>query len=80
MCITASSNVRKTTMANEKTLICLEGIKKMSATSRISSVMFTYCFGRATTSAAFKMALTQGIIKVAYVQNGKPTYERGDNA
>jgi hypothetical protein len=66
-------------MANQQTLTCIEGIKRMVAKSRISPTMFTYCFGRSTTSAAFKLALAQGLIKIAYIQNGKTVYERGDN-
>ena len=66
-------------MTTQQTLTCIEGIKRMVATSRISPTTFTYCFGRATTSAAFKLALAQGIIKIAYIHNGKPVYERGDN-
>ena len=44
--------------------------------SRIAPVLFSHCFGRAATSAAFRIAKAQGLIEVAYTSCvGTPVYQ-----
>lgn len=44
--------------------------------TRIAPVIFSHCFGRAATSAAFRMAKANGLIEVAYVSVvGTPVYQ-----
>lgn len=47
-----------------------------SGQTRIAPVTFSFCFGRAATSAAFRMARKNGLIEVAYVSVvGTPVYQ-----
>lgn len=44
--------------------------------TRIAPVVYSYCFGRSATSAAFRMAKANGIIEVAYMSCvGTPVYQ-----
>jgi hypothetical protein len=44
--------------------------------TRIAPCIFSHCFGRAATSAAFRMAKQQGLIEVAYISVvGTPVYQ-----
>lgn len=56
-------------MANAATLEVLAEIKNAVAAgqTRIVPCIFSHCFNRAATSAAFRMAKAQGIIEVAYM-------------
>lgn len=63
---------------NPKTEAALNEIKRAAAEgqSRIAPQIFSHCFGRAATSAAFRMAKAQGIIEVAYTSCvGTPVYQ-----
>jgi hypothetical protein len=44
--------------------------------TRIAPATFSHCYGRAATSAAFRVAKAQGLIEVAYTScAGTPVYQ-----
>lgn len=46
----------------------------------IAPVVFSHCYGRGVTSAAFRAAKAQGIIVVSYISAaGTPCYKAGPN-
>lgn len=60
-----------------RTQAALDEIKAAVAAGqdKIAPAIFSHCFGRAATSAAFRMAKKAGIIEVAYVSMvGTPVY------
>jgi hypothetical protein len=62
---------------NAKTTAALEEIKSAirAGQDKITPAIFSHCFGRAATSAAFRAAKAQGIIEVAYTScAGTPVY------
>lgn len=56
-------------MTSPATQAALNEIKSAAAAgqARIVPALFSHCFGRAATSAAFRMARAQGLIEVAYM-------------
>jgi hypothetical protein len=56
-------------MTSAATQAALNEIKSAVAAGQtmIAPVIFSHCFGRAATSAAFRMAKAQGLIEVAYM-------------
>jgi hypothetical protein len=63
---------------NTRTAEALAEIKSAIAAgqTRIVPAIFSHCFGRAATSAAFRMAKAQGLIEVAYTScAGTPVYQ-----
>lgn len=61
-----------------KTEAALNEIKSAVAAGQrmIAPAIFSHCFGRAATSAAFRMARAQGMIEVAYMScAGTPVYQ-----
>lgn len=62
---------------NSKTLEVLTEIKAAVASgqSRLVPSMFSFCFDRASTSAAFRMAKAAQIVEVAYYSNGNAIYQ-----
>lgn len=62
---------------NTKTLEVLEAIKEAVAAGQtmIAPCTFSFCFPRASVSAAFRAAKQQGIIEVSYISCvGTPVY------
>lgn len=46
-----------------------------STTDRIAPALFSHCYGRAVTAAAFRQAKARGLIEVAYIGGtGVPVY------
>lgn len=63
---------------NTKTVEVLNEIRRAVAEgqTRLVPVIFSHCFGRAATSAAFRMAKAEGLIEVAYIGgHGRPVYQ-----
>ncbi len=63
---------------NTRTAECLAEIKNAVASgqTRIVPCIFSHCFGRAATSAAFRIAKRDGIIEVNYTSCvGTPVYQ-----
>lgn len=63
---------------NTRTAEALAEIKNAIAAgqTRIAPCIFSHCFGRAATSAAFRIAKAQGLIEVAYIGGtGTPVYQ-----
>ena len=56
-------------MTSAKTQAALTEIEAAVASGqrRIAPSIFSHCFGRAATSAAFRIARARGIIEVAYI-------------
>lgn len=64
-------------MTSPNTQAALNEIKAAVAAgqTRIAPSFFSHCFGRAATSAAFRMAKAQGLIELAYTScAGTPVY------
>lgn len=64
-------------MTNKRTATeqVIAAIVTTSHTHRIAPSLFSHCFGRAATSAAFRMAKSRGLIEVAYIScAGSPVY------
>jgi len=54
----------------------IAAIVTTSHTHRIAPALFSHCFGRAHTSAAFRLAKSRGLIEVAYIScAGSPVYK-----
>ncbi len=65
-------------MASPRTTEALDEIKRAAATGQrwIVPAIFSHLYGRAATSAAFRMARAQGVVEVAYVSAmGTPVYQ-----
>lgn len=63
---------------NEKTQAALAEIESAIAAgqTRIVPALFSHCFGRAASSAAFRVARARGLIEVAYTScAGTPVYQ-----
>ena len=63
---------------NTRTADAYNEIKRAAAEgqTRIVPCIFSHCFGRAATSAAFRLAKKHGIIEVAYTSViGTPVYQ-----
>lgn len=61
-----------------KTAIALDAIKSAVAAGQtmIAPQLFSHCYGRAATSAAFRKAKAEGVIEVAYTScAGTPVYQ-----
>lgn len=64
-----------------KTEAVIAAILTTSHTHRIAPSLFSHCFGRAATSAAFRLAKARGLIELAYVSVvGTPVYRLTDRS
>ena len=64
-------------MISSKTAAVLTAIQESIASGeqRMAPATFSHCFGRAATSAGFRLARARGLIEVAYIGGmGAPVY------
>jgi hypothetical protein len=63
---------------NAKTKECLEELKRACAAGQtlIAPSIFSHCYGRGATAAAFRIAKAEGLIEVDYIGGtGTPVYK-----